>query len=250
MPTNSVPLYRTLRATLEAEIASGRYPVGARFPTDYELRTRFGVSRHTIREALRAMQEEGLLTRMPGSGTVVAAPPRPPRYVQAIESLEQLYSHAREAHHRIEHVGWVHLGESLAAELDRPAGERWLRFAGLRFIGDDPDPVSWAEVYIAAPYAEVRDEVTGRDPIHQQIERRFGLQIGMVEMRTSAITLSDGHAARLGAAPGSAGLLLRRSYFSSGSDEPFEVALSLQPGDRYVQTMRFRRTRERPSPPK
>jgi DNA-binding GntR family transcriptional regulator len=247
MPTNSLPLYRTLRATLEAEIASGQYPVGARFPTDFELQTRFGVSRHTIREALRAMQEEGLLMRMPGSGTVVSAPPPQPRYVQTVESLEQLYSHAREAQHRIEHVGWVQLGDSLAAELDRPAGERWLRFAGLRSIGVDADPVSWAEVYVAERYAAVRDEVTGQEPIHQQIERRFGLQISMVEMRVSAVTLSEGHAARLGAASGSAGLFLRRSYFSEGDEDPIELALSLQPGDRYMQTMRYRRARDRSS---
>jgi DNA-binding GntR family transcriptional regulator len=82
---------------------------------------------------------------------------------------------------------------------------------------------------------------------HRQIERRFGLQIGMIELCISAVTLSNGHAVRLGAAPGSAGLLLRRSYFSDGDKEPPDVPLSLQPGERDMPTMPFRRAREPPA---
>jgi GntR family transcriptional regulator len=56
---NLVPLYRDLRATLMAEIVAGKFPVGTRFPTDYELCERFQVSRSTVREALRSLQDEG-----------------------------------------------------------------------------------------------------------------------------------------------------------------------------------------------
>jgi len=238
--TLSVPLYRMLRSTLEGEIADGTYPVGSRFPTDHELRNRFQVSRHTIREALRSLQDEGLLARVPGSGTVVRAAPSTPRYEQVIESLEQLYDNARTARMSIASIGWIRLGSALAYELGRPEGERWLRFAGLRTIGHSDTPRSWVEVYVAEQYGQIRDEITGEDPIHQSLERRFGLEISALEMTLSARILTGEHAALLGAPEGGPGLLVRRSYFSNAKD-PIEIALSLQPGDRFTQTMRFRR---------
>jgi GntR family transcriptional regulator len=94
---DAAPLYRGLRATLMAEISGGKFPVGSGFPTDYELCARFRVSRHTVREALRSLQDQGMLVRQPGSGTTVTALPGAPHYVHTIESLEQLYSNARTA---------------------------------------------------------------------------------------------------------------------------------------------------------
>ena len=58
--------YMELRQTLAAEIAAGAFAVGAKFPTEYELCDRFSVSRHTVREALRALEDQGLLARQAG----------------------------------------------------------------------------------------------------------------------------------------------------------------------------------------
>ena len=92
-----VPRYLDLRATLMGEIVAGKFPVGSRFPTDHELCERFQVSRATVREALRSLQDEGLLVRVPGSGTVVGALPGAVRYVQTIEFIRINYivPHAR-----------------------------------------------------------------------------------------------------------------------------------------------------------
>ena len=238
MNTNVIPLYRGLRATLVAEIAGGKFPIGSRFSTDQELCDRFQVSRHTVREALRSLQDEGLLVRQPGSGTVVGALPGSPRYVQAIDSVEQLYSTARTAKLAIRHIGWVRLGSDLAVRLDQPEGERWLRVSGLRTIGDAPRPQSWVEVYIAERYGAIRSEISGDQPIHQAIERRFNQEILAVEMRLAAVALSAGHAHLLGAEPGSPGLQILRRYLTD-RDEPIELSLGVQPGSLQSQTMRF-----------
>src|SRR4030088_1553216 len=67
------PRYSALARLLTSEIASGRYRVGDRIPTEAQLQQRFDVSRHTIREALREMKAQGLLTARAGIGTVVRA---------------------------------------------------------------------------------------------------------------------------------------------------------------------------------
>ena len=45
--------YGRVAHALIAEISGGRYPVGGRMPTEAELEARFGVSRHTVRAAIR-----------------------------------------------------------------------------------------------------------------------------------------------------------------------------------------------------
>jgi GntR family transcriptional regulator len=242
MTIDAAPLYRGLRATLMAEISSGKFPVGSRFPTDHELCARFRVSRHTVREALRSLQDEGMLVRQSGSGTTVTALPGTTRYVHTIESLEQLYSNARTARLAIHHVRWARLGRRLADELERPAGERWLQVSGLRTIGEMTQPQCWVDVFVAARFGAIRDEIVGEEPIHQHLERRFDLQIAAIDMRLSAIPLAPTIAHLLDAEPGSPGLLIRRRYLTDAG-EPIEMSLSLQPGDQYSPTMRFRRSK-------
>jgi DNA-binding LacI/PurR family transcriptional regulator len=58
---------------LRAEIASGKFGVEGRLPSEAQLVKRFAVSRPTIGQALRSLEAEGLVTRRAGSGTYVRA---------------------------------------------------------------------------------------------------------------------------------------------------------------------------------
>jgi GntR family transcriptional regulator len=57
-------------------IEQGRFPPGSRLPSEPDLAAELQVSRATLREALRALENEGLLRRRQGSGTYVADRPR------------------------------------------------------------------------------------------------------------------------------------------------------------------------------
>lgn len=57
--------------TIKAEILSGVLPAGARLPTETELGKRFGVSRATVRSAIKELDVLGLVTARQGSGTFV-----------------------------------------------------------------------------------------------------------------------------------------------------------------------------------
>jgi DNA-binding LacI/PurR family transcriptional regulator len=65
--------YLSIVDNLRAEIGSGRYGPGARLPSEADLIRQFSVSRMTAVKAIRQLQQEGLLTRRPGSGSFAAA---------------------------------------------------------------------------------------------------------------------------------------------------------------------------------
>ncbi|THF63951.1 phosphonate metabolism transcriptional regulator PhnF [Pseudothauera nasutitermitis] len=71
--TNGIALWRQIERTLAEEIHGPAYRPGDRLPTEAELAARFGVNRHTLRRALSALQEAGLVSIEQGRGTFVHA---------------------------------------------------------------------------------------------------------------------------------------------------------------------------------
>lgn len=64
-------LYQDLARALIEELAQGRYPVGARLPAERDLAVRFDVSRPTVREAIIALEVQGIVEVRLGSGAYV-----------------------------------------------------------------------------------------------------------------------------------------------------------------------------------
>lgn len=66
-------LYRQIANQLRALIRAGEFPVGSRLPPERDLAVQLGVSRPSVREALIALEVEGLVAVRMGSGVVVTA---------------------------------------------------------------------------------------------------------------------------------------------------------------------------------
>jgi GntR family transcriptional regulator, hexuronate regulon transcriptional repressor len=64
-------LYQDLARNLVEELAAGRYSVGARLPAERELAATHNVSRPTVREAMIALEVQGLVEVKVGSGAYV-----------------------------------------------------------------------------------------------------------------------------------------------------------------------------------
>ncbi len=67
-----LPLYQHIKQYIQAHIASGDWPAGSPVPSEAALMTQFGVARMTVNRALRELADQGMVTRIKGSGTVVA----------------------------------------------------------------------------------------------------------------------------------------------------------------------------------
>ncbi|HOJ33814.1 MAG TPA: GntR family transcriptional regulator [Candidatus Hydrogenedentes bacterium] len=67
-----IPVYAYIKRELKNQIESGELPEGARVPSEFELARMYGVSRNPTRQALRDMELEGYIIRIPGRGSFVA----------------------------------------------------------------------------------------------------------------------------------------------------------------------------------
>ncbi|MFF0864232.1 GntR family transcriptional regulator [Nonomuraea sp. NPDC003560] len=70
-------VWAQVRDELRARIAAGRYRSGQVLPSETTLVEEFGVARNTIRKAVKALRDEGLITTVPHLGSFVADKPAP-----------------------------------------------------------------------------------------------------------------------------------------------------------------------------
>src|SRR5829696_2489806 len=60
-PIRPARAFEEIAAQIRAELAEGRLQVGSRLPSERALSEQFGVSRNTLREALRSLEHAGLI---------------------------------------------------------------------------------------------------------------------------------------------------------------------------------------------
>ena len=78
-------LYRQIAEQLRALIASGEFALGSRLPPERDLAAQLGVSRPSVREALIALEVQGLVEVRMGSGIYVTAQ-IPARHMRDVDS--------------------------------------------------------------------------------------------------------------------------------------------------------------------
>ena len=240
-PPETSPRYMQIARDLRRAIAEGRYPVGAQLPTEHELCDELGVSRFTIREAIRVLSTAGLVRRKPRSGTVVAALPDDTRYTHGIGSLRDLFQYAQSTHFHYVYIGRIGLSRSQARAVSATPGEEWIHAVALRRESAGGKPFGVTRLYLNPALKGIEKALRGSNgPVYTLIERDFGVRIERVEQMITAVALDEHDAANLGVAAGTPGLSIRRSYFDERG-RLVEMADTVHPADRFTYRMELRR---------
>jgi len=87
-PQRNPSLVDSAEEALHIWLAGGRYRQGDRLPPEHEVATMLGVSRGTLRSALRRLEERGEIVRRQGSGTFVGRSAVPAALGERLERLE------------------------------------------------------------------------------------------------------------------------------------------------------------------
>ena len=87
-------LYLRVIEKLKSDIEDGVYTEGDKLPSEFELAKQLGVSRATLREALRILDEENVVTRKHGVGTFVNGKPKFSSGIEQLSSVTDMINQA------------------------------------------------------------------------------------------------------------------------------------------------------------
>lgn len=232
------PRYQALAQKLRASILRGDYPEPTSFPTESVLCERYGLSRFTVREALRALQMEGLIQRRRGSGTFVEPPTaREGAHHQALSNLDEILGYAHDTQIKFNAHGMVLLPRPLATAVGTSPRERWYHFHGVRTRKGHAKPIAITNAYVHRSLEEVAAQI---DPsaatLFRQLEQKGHLKIERVTQAIQAVPAAGRVVNGLGVRRGSPCLQIVRCYLDTRG-RIVEISESHHPGDRFVYSM-------------
>jgi GntR family transcriptional regulator len=234
-------LYTRIANTLRTEIALGHHPVGSLLATEAELCERFGVSRHTIREALRGLGEQGILDRRRGAGTRVIARTQQSSYVHSLRTLSEIFQYTRDTRLEISDVSVATLSEDEADEIPAVAGSRWLRIKGVRRTTANAEDISYSIVFVHLRFASVLTDIRERTvPIYATIEERTGESVIEARQEITGGPMPSVASTALGLKAGSAGIRVIRRYIDI-SGGPMLTSLNWHTAERFTYAITLRR---------
>lgn len=231
--------YKKIAQTLIEEIQAGTWSVGDLLPTERELMERFGVSRNTVREALRIVKDDGYIARRQGSRTVIVSTTKVGAFVNVVSSLDDLplyIADTRSVHLATEHVL---ISERVAEIIGCSPNEKRLRVQYLRWRKESNEPLCYTEVYVEPEYDEVEQTLDG-GTVYDKLESHFGITLSHVEQEIEATQADPNIASRLNIPVGSP-VLAAKTMLYFPNNKLAQVSISHYPANRY--RLRIRLTR-------
>jgi DNA-binding GntR family transcriptional regulator len=223
---------------LRAAISRGDFPALDEFPTEAELCAKYRVSRFTVREALRALQAEGLISRRRGSGTIIRpAAARGGALHQPLSNVGELLQYARDTRIDFARLPAAALPKRIAEQLPSPPNGRWAHFRGCRISPSEGLPIALTDAFIHPELAAEAGQVDVKgSTIFRQLEELAGIRIATVTQDIQAVPATAEIAKELKIARRSPCLRILRCYFDT-TGRLFEISASHHPGDRFAYAM-------------
>jgi len=236
------PRYEEIFCALRDRIRGGEYPVGQKLPPELELCAEFRASRHTVREAIRRLTEQGLIARRAGAGTTVLRRSGTGGFTQQISAVPDLLAYARNA--RLEVLDSRHVKASAveARLLKCRRGQWWHRLVALKHLVGARRPVAYVLAYTHRDHPALRGVLDRRGvPLHDFVEAGIGQRIAAVEQNFAAKPVAGREAEALALPPGAAGFVIARRYLAEDGTCVL-VTSTVFPHDRMSYSMTLRLT--------
>lgn len=227
---SDIPLYFQLASIIKRFVSVGMLSQGDLLPSEAELCRHLGISRSTVRQAIGALEDEGLVVRQQGRGTFVAEPKMRRRN-------ENVYSFTSE----ITAMGLTPTSKLIEFDIITPPEDimkmfavatnemLFYRFTRIRRVDGTPLMLE-TSFYPQNIYPNLTRELAETHSIYSLL-----YEVGIVPASAvdsyEAVKLAHDEAELLGCKSGSAGFFHQRQTLSENG-ETFEFTQSLIRGDR------------------
>ena len=236
----TLPLFQRIAQELKARMAAGHYPVGIPLPGERALAKELQVARVTIRSALQRLQEEGLVTRLRGVGTMPVkevSTSTHPRMQTGL--LESIISFGQRSRTKLIYYGYERASDEVAKALRVSAQARVLKIIRVRSV--KKVPFQCTEVYLPESVATLVARTDLSDmPVLSLIEKA-GIQFVRGEQELKAVHPGGNEATWLKVTPDTPVLRVQRIVFDE-TDRPIQYLIGHYASSHYQYMMSMSRT--------
>ncbi|MDO8337073.1 MAG: GntR family transcriptional regulator [Microcella sp.] len=227
------PLWEAVRDDLLERVRSGEFSDS--FPGEISLAGEYGVSRGTIRAALRPLRESGVVSAHRGQRPRIVVDQAPGSFGPVYSLFEAVTAAGFSQRSRVISQGFTRNAHA-AGQLERPDDEMLFELVRLRLADDSPLAVDriWLPSEIGEALLDVDFSETA---LYRQLAKKCGISLdgGSEELR--AETADAGLARQLQCAPGTTLFRIDRIAWSRGRAIEFRRTCVI--ADRYVARTSF-----------
>lgn len=243
-----VPLYLQIKEWMLEEIRAGRWPERYKLPAEEDLAPAIGVSRGTLRKAIRELVAEGVLEQIHGKGTFVTAAGIEQPLAQRLAAFTELLDERGIPYStRVLRQEVLHPEPRVASLLRLAPGEPAVFLARIRLV--ESRPVAYMENYVPRRLAPGVEQVDfTRHGLFKTLEQRYGLSLSWGHRAFEALAADARQAEYLDLKPGAPVFYIQQVvYLSDGT--PVEYSDVWLRGDRFRLSAVIRRKPARPRGP-
>jgi GntR family transcriptional regulator len=226
-----VPLYFQIRQSLLDQIRSEELKPGDSVPSEQAISAQFGVSRMTVRQALKSLADLGVIYSRRGKGTFVADNKLEKSFRQVLSFTEEMTARGSTASSRLLRFCVEPADEPAAAALRLPVGEKLNSLKRLRLADSVPMGIEWSRIPLRL-CPDLQKTLSPSGSLYHTLTQHYGIKIAVTDEVAEA-GLADTEQAQLLHIPRRSPVLLfsRISYVESG--KAVEYVVSIYRGDRY-----------------
>ena len=240
-----IPLYYQLETIFRKRILSGEFPPDVPLPSEESLGKEYEVSRITVRHALSALEQEGIISRKRGKGTFVSEKPRSLDSPRLSGFIEDIISMGIKTKTRVVDISWVEAPENVKERLNIQKQDKMLRIEKIRLIKGS----SFSHVFDYLPPDIGQNIPSGKlteKPLLMILEDDLDIRADTA-IQTVEATIADAQVATLlGIRVGEPLLKVERTVFDV-KEKPVEYVSVLYRADKYFYTVNLKRKRSKNS---
>lgn len=231
LKTSAIPLYLQIHTILRQRITSGMYEPGKLLPSETQMIEEFNVTRATLRNAIKLLQEDGLAVTEKGKGTFVNS-------VKKEQSLFKFYSFGRDysgseynSNTFLTSAEEILPNESIKEKFNQPSLGEISKISRIRYMDNIPviAEISYIPIKIAP---NIIAEDLNKFSIYDLLENKYRTPIKKAREYLNAVNCTKTLASQLKTKVGDAVFLVERITYTE-NDEVIEYRTSYIRGDKF-----------------
>jgi GntR family transcriptional regulator len=224
-----IPKYILIADSILHQIKDGTYVIGQKLPTETKVMQAYGVSRHTVRQALQKLKSLDLIASHQGQGSIVIANGTAPKYVEQIDTIEDLIANSSDSHRVFIDSNVKKTGPALSQKLQCEPERLVVHLSLQRYQDvDKKRPFAIVSIWMDALFQSAVPRIAiGQEVIANVISDEFGLTVGYVEQSITTEKLSQENAVTMGLTKNDPVLVVERSYAENINAAPYLIARSV-----------------------